>query len=365
MTMKYILLITCMLFSLNTMCQVTIMRIHKKDGSTKEFSLNEIDSITYATANLATVTTRTVGNIQRTSAIGGGSILNNGGAQVREYGICWSTNSAPTIENNKSITDSNTNTFSINITNLKPGTTYYVRAFAINAAGTAYGNEVSFKTSATGAQFNESLFYSSLSDIDGNVYKTILIGGREWMAEDLRVTKYQNGQSINHITTDTLQWMQTKSGAWSYYNNDTSRNIPYGKLYNWYTTADSRKVCPTGWRIPTEGDWNQLINTLDSTFIQDEIIQSSKAGAKMKSTSTIYWSAYDQNTTNSSGFSAIESRYRDFNGSFNGISETYWWSSNEFNTSHALSRNIFSSNGNVKRLNLNKNTGLAVRCIKE
>ena len=103
--------------------------------------------------------------------------------------------------------------------------------------------------------------YGSVTDIDGNTYRTIVIGEQEWMAENLMVEHYANGDWIPNVTNDA-QWGNLSTGAWCYYNNDPQFECPYGKLYNWYTVADPRNVCPTGWHVPTDAEYTILTNYL-------------------------------------------------------------------------------------------------------
>ncbi len=327
---------------------------------------NQVSFVTVSNS-LATLTTLDVTNITSNSARSGGSIVNSGGSTITQRGICWSTSNNPTTANSKAVFDSSFNSFSLALSNLNPSTTYYVRSFAVNSAGTAYGNQVSFTTLANtnnGSQFNTSLTYGSVSDIDGNTYKTIQIGAQTWMAENLRVTKYRNGSSIS-IVLDSTQWRSRTTGAWSYYNNDTAKNIPYGKLYNWYAVVDTGRICPSGWHVPTDAEWNTLVGKLDSAYSPTNALQSTSAGSRMKSTGTLYWTGSNQGATNSAGFSAVESRNRSSNGPFGGDGNAYWWSATETSTSNAIFRNVMTDNGSVNRGDDNKKMGFAVRCIKD
>jgi len=92
---------------------------------------------------------------------------------------------------------------------------------------------------------NPAKSYGSMTDQQGNVYKTIVIGSQEWMAENLKTSIYRNGEPIENVT-DNAQWVGLATGARCYYNNDSQYECPYGKLYNWYAVADPRNLCPTG-----------------------------------------------------------------------------------------------------------------------
>jgi uncharacterized protein (TIGR02145 family) len=136
----------------------------------------------------------------------------------------------------------------------------------------------------------------NVTDIDGNVYKTVKIGNQLWMVENLKVTHYRNGDPINHVT-DMSEW---PSGAsYSNYDNDTTNGSTYGRLYNWYAVDDSRNIAPEGWHVATDEDWNEL-----------EMFLGSDAGGKLKATGTIeggdgLWYEPNEGATNESGFSAL------------------------------------------------------------
>jgi uncharacterized protein (TIGR02145 family) len=195
---------------------------------------------------------------------------------------------------------------------------------------------------------------AGVTDIDGNTYQTIVINGQEWMAENLRTSKYSNGEVIPNIP-DNSQWSTLTTGAWSHYNNDSQYENPYGKLYNWYTVADPRNVCPTGWHVPSDAEWTVLTDYLGGVSV---------AGGKMKSTGTQYWESPNQDATNESGFSGLPGSSRFLNGSFDLIGYYgYWWSSTEYNTGDAWTRNLLYYDGDVYRHNPNKPGGFSVRCL--
>ena len=195
---------------------------------------------------------------------------------------------------------------------------------------------------------------AGVTDIDGNTYQTIIINGQEWMAENLRTTKYANGDPIPNLTDDT-QWSNLATGAWAHYNNDSQYENPYGKLYNWYTVADPRNVCPTGWHVPTDSEYTLLTDYLGGEPV---------AGGKMKRTGTQYWISPNTDATNESSFSGLPCGGRNSNGSFNGIGVNgYWWSSTENGTISAWFRYLDYSFGSVSRDTNGKRNGFSVRCI--
>ena len=140
------------------------------------------------------------------SAVIDSVITSDGGQEIFNKGICWATTPDPTTNNNTTSWGNGTETYPDIIYGLHPSTKYYVRAYAVNAVGTGYGNELSFTTSAVSPiVFNSDLTYGSVGDADGNLYKTIQIGAQIWMAENLRTTKFNDGVSIPHVTDD-LNW---------------------------------------------------------------------------------------------------------------------------------------------------------------
>ena len=203
-----------------------------------------------ALAILPTVTTTAASSITSSTASSGGNVTSDGGSTITARGVCWGTSGGPTIAGSKTTETGTTGIFTSSLASLTAGATYYVRAYATNSSGTSYGNEISFTTlSFNGIIFNPNLTYGSITDKDGNVYRTIQIGTQVWMAENLKTTKYNDGNSIPNVTDNTT-WRNLATPAYCYYNNDgvTNKSI-YGALYNWFT-VNTGKLCPTGWHVP-------------------------------------------------------------------------------------------------------------------
>ncbi len=206
----------------------------------------------------------------------------------------------------------------------------------------------------SGSRFNQKLSYDNVIDIDGNNYKTIAIGNQTWMAENLKVTRYRNGNPIS-LVSNNLQWQNTTTGAWCYYNNDSINNTLYGKLYNWF--AVNTEICPAGWHIPTDAEWSALENVLEGTTI---------AGGKMKSITSNYWKDPNTGATNTSGFSALPGGFRNNSGQFSTISNYgAWWTSTANGTNQAWERDISFNAGSLYRSSYSQNYGFAVRCLKD
>jgi uncharacterized protein (TIGR02145 family) len=294
-------------------------------------------------------------NITSSGAQCGGVITSDNGLQITSRGFVWSTSENPTTSNNSGMTNVGTGSgeFFSDISGLTPNTTYYVRAYATNGAGTAYGENRSFTTETGGGT-------GTVTDIDGNVYPTIIIGTQEWMAENLKVTHYRNGDAIPNVTGNT-QWRDLTFGAYCWYDNDIGWKDVYGALYNWYAVVDSRELCPAGWHVPTDAEWIILINILEGqTF----------AGVKMKSTRTEpddhpRWNLPNTGATNESGFLGLPGGTRS-NGTFNVIGLVgQFWGSSESSSSNAWLRGLYYNYSNVSAFTDYKHSGFSVRCIRD
>ncbi|MHA8065433.1 FISUMP domain-containing protein [Aquirufa sp. ROCK2-A2] len=203
-----------------------------------------------------------------------------------------------------------------------------------------------------------------LSDIDGNKYNAVKIGNQVWMAENLRVSRYQNGDLINYvnINDNVNQWDKLTNGSWCYYNNDATYDSTYGKLYNWNAVMDSRGLAPKGWHIPTEEEWNELITFLGGSNI---------AGGKLKSTGTKeegtgQWDSPNFGATNSSGFNALPHGYI-YNRTAGLGNSVFFWSTTEYELDKAHAKILDYASEKVTIGNdkaWSKKYGFSVRCIK-
>jgi uncharacterized protein (TIGR02145 family) len=231
----------------------------------------------------------------------------------------------------------------------------------ISAANNGGSSGISAHTCGAPNIHNPDLTYGTMTDQEGNVYKTIVIGTQEWMAENLNTSIYRNGDAIP-TNLDNAAWQSTTSGAWAYYNNDASYACPYGKLYNWYTCVDARQLCPTGWHVPTDAEWIVLTNYLDGESV---------AGGKMKTTGTIeaatgLWYSPNADATNSSGFSGAPGGNRSDDGGYSSVGDFgLWWSSSEFDTFGAWGRSFDYYFGYAGRGIQFKRLGFSVRCLRD
>ncbi|MFN5325355.1 MAG: fibrobacter succinogenes major paralogous domain-containing protein, partial [Bacteroidota bacterium] len=212
----------------------------------------------------------------------------------------------------------------------------------------------------------------TVTDIDGNTYNTVQIGTQEWMQENLKTTKYKNGDVIPTNLNNT-QWQSTTQGAWAYYNDSSQYNNIYGKLYNWYAVADARGVCPTGWHVPTDSEWNVLVKQLDpqADTTDSSYSQSLIAGGFMKAvgdlqSGTGLWQSPNYGATNSSGFTGLPGGDRNLYGSYLYIGYYgYWWSASEILTDYAWYRSLDYSDAFVYRNAYFKRLGFSIRCLRD
>jgi uncharacterized protein (TIGR02145 family) len=230
-------------------------------------------------------------------------------------------------------------------------------SFALNIGGKTC---ILTRTVAIAPQNPTSGYGSNITDIDGNSYKTVYIGTQQWMAENLKTAKYNDGAGIPNVTGNT-QWQNNTTGAWSYHNNDAANNAKYGKLYNWYavskTTNGNKNVCPKGWHAPTDAEWTVLTDYLGGLNV---------AGGKMKEVGTTKWNSPNIDATNTSLFTGLPGGYRDFNGDFSYIGGYgYWWSSTENNTDNAWNQRLLNYNGTAGRGASDKKFGISVRCLRD
>ena len=254
------------------------------------------NQVTFTTpVHVPVLTTTAVSDITLTSATSGGNIIDDGGSAIVARGVCWATSKDPTITNSKTIDGTGTGTFTSNITGLTENTVYYLRAYATNRDTTCYGYNWQFRTLSTNYTviFNPNLTYGTVSDIDGNVYKTIKIGTQTWMAENLKTTRYRNGDLVPGIS---LYESQTRLCA----------------MYTGYAATDSRNLAPTGWHVPSNAEW-----TILATFL------GSGSGLSMREAGTTHW-MLDIGSTNSSGFTALPDKGYDYAG--------WWTSSRNYNS---------------------------------
>jgi len=197
---------------------------------------------------------------------------------------------------------------------------------------------------------------ATATDADGNIYHEVSIGTQIWMAENLKTTKYRNGDAIPNITDGTA-WTKLTNGAYCYYNSDTANIRVYGNLYNWYSVSDSRNLAPAGWHVATDAEWSALRSWLGGTTV---------AGGKLKEKGTAHWITPNTGASNSEGFTALPGGYRYFGAIFGSIlNNGYWWSSTAFDSGSAWCRYISNNSAEIFSSKINKELGFSVRCVKD
>jgi uncharacterized protein (TIGR02145 family) len=195
-------------------------------------------------------------------------------------------------------------------------------------------------------------------DIDGNVYRTVRIGSQVWMAENLRVTHYANGDAIPNVTNGAA-WAGLTNGAYCDYDNDVNNAATYGRLYNFYTVdIHFHYIAPNGWHVPDDDEWQELVDYLGG---------GSVAGGKLKEAGTTHWFSPNTGATNESGFCALPGGFRqDGGGAFLSIGYyTAFWSSSWGGTVYAWVRDMDSESSEIYRGRLPWHKGLSVRCVRD
>jgi len=216
----------------------------------------------------------------------------------------------------------------------------------------------------TTAVFNPDKTYGTVKDIDGNEYKTITVGTQTWMAENLRTTRYRNGEPIPNVK-DAWDWESSTAGAYCSYENtrDVDSIATYGLLYNGLAVTDARGIAPEGWHVPTDAEWEILIRYLSGG---DSTLAAATSGGKLKEVGTNHWAYPNRFADNSSGFTAVPNGWREtYQGNFahKGFSADYW-SSSEYFFPLLLARGISTDFGGIGRYQFPRSGGLAVRCLK-
>jgi uncharacterized protein (TIGR02145 family) len=275
-------------------------------------------------------------DVSYTNAASGATITDDGGTPVLARGVCWNCTGEPTIDNDKTVDGFGTGSFKSKVEKLTPGTLYYLRAYATNSAGTAYDEQQSFTTESTTNP-------STVTDIEGNVYNTVVIGNQTWMKENLKTTKYRNTTDIPQVTGIT-EWFLLTTPSYNWYDNDVNNKNTYGALYNWFTIemgkTPDKSICPFGWHVPTDAEWSVLASNL-------------------------HWNNPDSVALDKSGFNAVRAGARSSGGSFYGKGEFgQWWSSTAVAAGGAWSWCLGDTTGGTRLGRFNQ-YGLSVRCLKD
>jgi len=330
--------------------------------------------IGFSTGKMAKVTTNSVfSNITATSAVCGGMVTSDGGETVVSRGVCWSTNPSPTIDDNKTNDGMYIGSFSSTLNGLSGNTNYYVRAYATTSAGVAYGEERTVKTQDP---------LQTIVDIDGNVYHTIQFGTQVWFVENLKTTKYRNGDLIATTSPATLDISSQSMPKYQWPYNGTESNAGiYGRLYTSYVAADSRKVAPVGWHVATKADWVALEAYLKSIGYKDygsgsngDNATNSIAKALAATTNwntNANWSntiGYNLSLNNSTGFTALPGGARLATGGFYDLlSGGHWWGVADNTSTEIIEHRMTSSDNYLFNFTAANalNYGFSIRCVKD
>ncbi len=288
-------------------------------------------------------------NITQTSFVCTAIISDHGGEPITERGFCWQKGGTPTIETNRTVINTKSDTFSIELTGLSKYTSYYIFAYAKNALGTGYGNTIGQKTKSTTFY---PRFGPTVTDIDGNVYRTDTIGNQIWMVENLRTTRYRNGDSVINGTNR----MDLRSeGAFCNYIDANLQRV-YGRLYNFHAVNDKRGLAPVGWHVATIYDLDTLSALLEGSDL---------VGGKLKEAGTEHWQNPNTGATNETGFTALPGGTANSLGIVSNIGFSgHWWTSTE-STNYGYQYYMHNSSSYVGSSILVKGIFLTVRCVKD
>ncbi len=334
---------------------------------------------------LPKINTSSVTEITTNTAKSGGNITDDGGASVTSRGVVWSTLENPEIDDKEGITEdgSGLGEFTSEMENLQPATTYYIRAYATNIKGTAYGEQKSFKTERETGTF--------VDQRDGQEYEWVRIGDQVWMAENL---KYLPEVSPGSAGSET----NPHYSVYGYEGTDVSEAVAtdnynnYGVLYNWPAAMDGASsssanpsgvqgVCPAGWHLPSDAEWTELTDYVVSQGYPNVGYKPNGAGNALKSCRQVdsplggecatsehpRWnSGGTYYGTDQFGFSALPGGQRCSLGGFDFIGRYgHWWSSTESYTDAAWVRAMYSNTGDVPRGGYVKEHSLSVRCLRD
>lgn len=282
--------------------------------------------------NVPVLSTTEVTDITSNTATSGGTITDDGGSTVIVRGVCWSQNENPTINDNKTEDGMYDGSFISTVMNLDRNMTYYLRAYATNSEGTGYGNVMSFTT------------LEGITDHrDGKVYKTVKIGNQEWMSEN-------------------LAYKPSIGNYYAYHNYNSNVEI-YGYLYDWETAMN---VCPTGWHLPSDEEWEELEMALGMSQGDDTDWEGTNEGSKLAGNADLWriGALVNDEDFGTSGFTALPSGFWAWGYSSVGSSGG-WWSATETNTDFAIGRKLHFNHSHVIWFGDLKVLGFSVRCLRD
>ena len=331
-------------------------------GEQKTFTTNAQQAI-------PSVTTGNVTNITSTTATCAGNVTSEGVSSVTSRGVCWSTSQNPTIADSKTTAGTGVGAYTSNITDLSPNTTYYVRAYATNSEGTAYGEQKTFNTP----------YETFIDSRDYKEYKIVTIGSQVWMAENLAYLPSVVGPSTTS-DIEPLYYVYDYNGTDIDAAKATENYQTYGVLYNWPAVMNGaltsntipsgvQGVCPAGWHLPSDTEWKELEMYLGMTQEEaDEFTtRGTDEGSKLKEAGTTHWRYPNAGATNSSGFTVLPGgQLYSYDGNFVGVSTTcMFWTSTQWEDDSAVLRILAVAEPTVMRSGQEKGRGYSVRCIMD
>ncbi|MGD0755070.1 MAG: fibrobacter succinogenes major paralogous domain-containing protein [Bacteroidales bacterium] len=302
-----------------------------------------------------------------------GTIVSIGKEEINEHGFYWSESTNPEI--NGTLIQlgpiNSTGSFSSTVYDILPGTTYYVKAFAITNSIPYYGDEKSFKTPDT--------LVLPIIDIDHNIYYPVNIGDQTWMSDNLKVSHYPDGSIIPRIE-DRLTWfnMPWYNSAYCWYENYSAIAGTYGNLYTWpaamnldsgsdIKTGNVQGVCPDGWHLPSDSEWKQLEMFLgmSQAEVDEENWRGEDEGGKMKNEGIELWKTPNTGATDESRFRALPAGWRDGAGYFTNIGTSIRFWSSSIRGDYAWVRQLDYNSSQIYRGTTGVYEGISVRCIKD
>jgi uncharacterized protein (TIGR02145 family) len=313
----------------------------------------EVKSFNTIADKLPSVSTPYVISVTHNTVIcTGGGISSDNTYNVLSKGVCWSTSINPTIDDPKLDLGSGFGGLGCIIEGLTPGTVYYLRGYATNVVGLAYGGNKVIRT-----------FDGYTTDYEGHIYSTVRLGKQEWMNRNLETRYFSNGDWIGTTGTPTLNTEQEDKPLyqWAFnYHEDHPELLAFeGRLYTWYTATDSRKICPSGWHLPSIDEWNELLVHLggDALTTRDFKWSFNYSWDSMLNTGSTEGSFNAQIV----GFRTVTGQFQ--YGSYYG---TYWWSATE--ATSANSYTVYCRPSDIEKViqtDNNKKNGFSVRCVKD
>jgi uncharacterized protein (TIGR02145 family) len=316
------------------------------------------------------VTTDSITDITEFTATCNATISDDGGAEITIRGFVWDTTSSPSLETNLGFSENGTGTgsFTNTLTELSHETSYYVIAYATNEIGTAYSEEVEFSTSELTWNGTSCTDCETVTDVDGNVYRTVSVGDQCWLVENLKTTKFNDGADISNVTNND-DWNSLSIAAFAWYDNDITNKDADGAIYNYYAVATD-KLCPTGWHVATDNEWKELEGFVDSQYGLGNAEwdaaswRGDDVGVKLK---TRYDWNFEGNGTDDFGFEVYPNGFRDaVSGEFERKNEwgTIWTDKNGTETDN-YRREFSVQEDRSARYNCSPRSGYAVRCLKD